>query len=39
MNNHHSYLVELHSSSDQSYLAELRNRKEQYLIPLENIDY
>ncbi len=39
MNNHHSYLEELHSSSDQSYLAELRNRKEQYLVPLENIEY
>ncbi len=39
MNNYHSYLEELHSSGDQSYVAELRNRKEQYLIPLENIQF
>ncbi len=39
MNNYHSYLEELHTSSDQSYVAELRNRKEQYLIPLENIEF
>jgi len=39
MNNYHSYLTELHSSGDQSYMAELRNRKEQYLVPLENIQF
>ncbi len=39
MNNYHSYLQELHNSTDQSYVAELRNRKEQYLVPLENIEY
>lgn len=37
LNNHHQYLQDLHSSSDQSYLAELKNRKEQYLDPLDNI--
>ena len=39
MNNYHTYLTELHSSSDQSYMAELRNRREQYLTPLENIQF
>ena len=38
LNNHHQYLQDLHSSSDQSYLAELKNRKEQYLDPLNHID-
>ncbi len=37
MKNHHLYLQELHASTDQSYLAEHANRKEQYLIPLKNI--
>lgn len=37
LKNHHHYLSELHSSTDQSYLAEERNRREQYLAPLENI--
>ena len=37
LNNHHQYLQDLHSSSDQSYLAEIRNRREQYLAPLESI--
>ncbi len=37
MKNHHLYLQELHTSTDQSYLAEQDNRKEQYLIPLKNI--
>ncbi len=39
LQNHHQYLEELHACSDQSYLAEHRNRKEQYLVPLENIVY
>ena len=40
MDNYHNYIQELHNtSSDQSYLAELKNRKEQYLTPLENIEY
>jgi len=37
LNNHHEYLKELHSSSDQSYLAEQENRRQQYILPLENI--
>ena len=38
MKNHHAYLAELHASEDQSYLAEQRNRREQYLIPMENME-
>lgn len=37
LRNHHRYLQELHSTEDQSYLAEHKNRREQYLIPLESI--
>ncbi len=37
MKNHHLYLQELHASTDQSYLAEQENRREQYLVPLKNI--
>ena len=37
MKNHHKYLQELHSSADQSYLTEQENRRQQYLVPLENI--
>ena len=39
MKNHHHYLNELHSSTDQSYIAEERNRREQYLAPLENLQF
>lgn len=39
MKNHHSYLQELHESGDKSYLAEMENRKTQYLLPLENIKF
>ena len=39
MKNHHMYLQELHASDDQSYLAEQDNRREQYLVPLENMEY
>lgn len=39
MQNHHQYLHELHESGDQSYVAEEKNRREQYLVPLENIQY
>ena len=38
MKNHHLYLQELHASSDQSYLAELDNRRDQYLIPLQKMN-
>lgn len=37
--NHHRYLQELHATADHSYLAEHKNRKEQYLVPLESITY
>ncbi|MBQ5754761.1 MAG: Na/Pi cotransporter family protein [Oscillospiraceae bacterium] len=37
LGNHHQYLQELHSSGDQSYLAEIKMRKAQYLAPLESI--
>ena len=37
LNNHHEYLKELHTSGDQSYLAEQENRRQQYIQPLENI--
>ena len=39
MKNNHQYLHELHSSGDQSYQAEHKNRREQYLVPLEKITY
>ena len=38
MKNHHMYLQELHASGDKSYLAEKENRREQYMVPLENIE-
>ena len=37
LKNHHLYIQELHASEDQSYRAELENRKVQYLIPLQGI--
>ena len=37
MNNYHNYIRELHISGDQTYLAEQKNRREQYLMPLEAI--
>lgn len=37
MKNHHLYLAELHASGDKSYVAEKENRREQYIVPLENI--
>ena len=37
MKNHHLYLQKIHDSTDQSYLAERENRKEQYLVPLKSI--
>jgi len=39
MKNHHLYLQELHASGDQSYLAEQENRREQYLVQLENVTF
>ena len=37
MKNHHHYLQELHASTDQSYLAELKMRRAQYIVALEGI--
>lgn len=37
MKNHHLYLRKLHESGDESFIAEEKMRKEQYLIPLQNI--
>ena len=38
MKNHHLYLQKLHDAADQSYLAEQANRREQYLVPLKNVE-
>ena len=38
LKNHHQYLQELHSSTDQSYLAEQEMRRKQYLVALERIE-
>ncbi len=35
--NHHLYMQELHTSADQSYLAEQENRRAQYLTPIKNL--
>lgn len=37
MQNHHLYLQELHTSNDKPYLEEQAKRREQFLIPLQNI--
>lgn len=39
MKNHHLYLQELHKSGNQDYIAEQENRREQYLIQLEKIQF
>lgn len=39
MKNHHAYLQKLHASNDQSYITEQERRKEQYLVPLQNIKF
>lgn len=35
--NHHDYIRTLHEETDQSYVRELRTRREQYLKPLLNV--
>ncbi len=35
MNNYHNYIRHLHVSGDRTYLAEQKNRREQYIAPLE----
>ena len=37
MKNPHAYLHALHTTGDQSYFAEMENRRLQYLAPLENM--
>ena len=37
LSNHHEYLRTLHESDDQNYLAEQENRRQQYLMALENL--
>jgi phosphate:Na+ symporter len=37
MKNPHAYLHVLHTTGDQSYFAEMENRRLQYLLPLENM--
>lgn len=37
MNNLHNYLRDLRASGDKTYIAERKNREEQYLIPIENL--
>ena len=39
MKNHHLYLQELHTSGDQSYVAEQTMRKEQFMTKLEQITF
>lgn len=39
LKNRHAYLHELHASGDKTYLDEQARRKEQYLKPLENIQF
>ena len=39
MMNHHSYLQNLHNSTDQSYLDEQEKRRQQFLTPLETVEY
>ena len=37
LEDHHHYLQQLHSSADQSYVAEEKMRRAQYMMPLESI--
>jgi len=37
LQNHYDYLREVHTGNDQSYLAERERRREQYIVPLKNI--
>ncbi|MBQ9857996.1 MAG: Na/Pi cotransporter family protein [Oscillospiraceae bacterium] len=37
LKNQHQYLNELHSSGDNSYVREHERRREQYIVPLENL--
>ena len=37
LHNHHKYLKEVHSGSDAGYAAACQRRREQYLLPLQDI--
>ena len=37
LHNHHKYLQEIHSGADAGYAAACARRREQYLVPLKNI--
>ena len=37
LHNHHKYLHEVHAGADADYRAESQRRREQYLLPLKNI--
>ena len=37
LNNHHDYLREVHEGNDEMYLAEKNRRREQYILPLKEI--
>ncbi|MBQ8831040.1 MAG: Na/Pi cotransporter family protein [Oscillospiraceae bacterium] len=37
LKNQHQYLNELHSSGEKSYVREHERRREQYIVPLENL--
>lgn len=37
LHNHHKYLKEVHSGSDAGYAAACQRRREQYLVPLKDI--
>ena len=37
LQNHHDYLREVHTGNDQEYRAEKKQRREQYINPLNEI--
>ncbi len=39
LHNHHEYLHELHSESDRDYRTQREQRRQQYLLPLKDIQY
>jgi len=39
LHNHHDYLREIHLGNDEAYNAECERRREQYILPLNNIKY
>ena len=39
LNNHHEYLHEIHTESDKDYRKQREQRRQQYLLPLKDIQY